>query len=147
MVQAVLTGRGVTTTLFFGDAVVTLHEHGAIITWPDGTYVHGEPEDTDEYRSTAFEHGYGEDTLALCQEHELLHVALCYWMGVASPVMEHLRHLPQEMAGAEIRQLEEAAVLAVQKFARAMNIDMVEELWTVASRKARWRFSLRRSGG
>jgi hypothetical protein len=115
-------------TLCFGDAVVSVYDRGTVITWSDGTFVAGEPEDTDEYRSTAREHGYGEDTLALCREHELLHVALCYWMGVASPVMEFLRRKPEEMAGAEIRELEEAAVLAVQKFARAMNIDIVEEL-------------------
>ena len=115
--------------LCFGDAVVSIHGRGTVIAWPDGTFVPGEPEDTDEYRNTAFEHGYGSDTLALCQEHELLHVALCHWLGISSPVMEALRLSKSgEMAGAEIRTLEEAAVLAVQKFAKAMDIDLVEQM-------------------
>lgn len=113
--------------LQFGDAVVAVHDWGTIIAWPDGTSVPGAPEDTDDYRKTAREHGYGDDTLSLCREHELMHVALCDWLGMSSPVMENLRR-GGGMAGAEIRQMEEAAVLAVQRFARAMDVDLVEAM-------------------
>lgn len=115
-------------TLIFGDVVVTLHDQGAVIAWPDGTSVSGAPEDTDDYRRTAEECGYGSDTLSLCREHELLHVALGHWLGVASPVMEALRRQPEATAGAEIRRLEEAAVLSIQRFIRAMDLDLVEAL-------------------
>src|SRR4051812_35498735 len=106
--------------LCIGDAVVSIHGRGTCISWPDGTLVPGEPEDTDSYRNTALELGYGDDTVALCQDHELLHVALCHWLGFDSPLMEALRRAPEELAGHDIRMLEEAAVLAVQKFANAM---------------------------
>jgi hypothetical protein len=114
--------------LCFGDVVVLVDDRGTLITWSDGTSVPGEPEDTDSYRKTAIELGYGDDTLAMCQEHELLHVALCYWLGVPSPVMEALRRRPAEMAGAETRELEEAAILAVQKFAKATGVDIVYQM-------------------
>lgn len=124
--------------LRFGDAVVAIHDWGTIIAWSDGTSVHGAPEDTAEYRRTALEHGYGDDTLALCREHELLHVALCHWLGVPSPVMDALRKGPDVMAGAEIRLLEESAVLAVQKFARAMGVDLIDAMKKEAARSWCW---------
>ena len=113
--------------LMFGDALVAFPSWGTLITWPDGTFVSGAPEDTDAYRKTALDYGYDTDTLALCRDHELLHVALCYWLGVPSPVMDALR-LRADMVGVEIRILEEAAVLAVQRFARAMGAEIIDAM-------------------
>ena len=113
--------------LMFGDALVAFPSWGTLITWSDGTFVSGAPEDTDTYRKTALDYGYGTDTLALCRDHELLHVALCHWLGVSSPVLNALR-LRVDMVGVEIRILEEAAVLAVQRFAKAMGVDLRAEL-------------------
>lgn len=118
-------------TLTFGDTVVSIEPWGSVITWPDGSSVIGMPEDTDEYRATAINHGYDDDTLALCQEHELMHVALCHWLGTVSPVMEEMR--TPGMAGSEIRRYEEAAVLAIQSFARAMDVDLIAAMRRHAS--------------
>jgi len=115
-------------SLTFGDAIIAFPTWGTLITWSDGTFVSGAPENTDAYRKTAFDHGYGDDTLALCREHELLHLALCHWLGIPSPVMEAMRNAPAEMPGAEIRALEETAVLAVQRFARAMAVDLMDQM-------------------
>jgi hypothetical protein len=113
--------------LSFGNVLVAIHKWGTVIAWPDGTHVIGMPEDNDVYRKTAHEHGYGDDTLSLCREHELLHVALCHWLGTPSPVMEACR-LGGDMPGADIRRLEEAAVLAIQRFAKAMDVDLIHAL-------------------
>ena len=113
--------------LMFGDALVAFPSWGTLITWSDGTFVSGAPEDTDTYRKTALDYGYDADTLALCRDHELLHVALCHWLGVPSPVMDALR-LRADMVGVEIRILEEAAVLAVQRFARAMGAEIIDAM-------------------
>lgn len=108
--------------LKFGDTTVEVYETGTRIVFPDGSVVPGEPEDTDSYRETAEKHGYGADTTALCIEHELMHVALAHWLGVTSPTMDALTG---NDPGIPIRQLEEAAVLAIQKYARALGISLV----------------------
>jgi len=109
-----------------GDAVARLTGHGVEIAWPDGTKVTGIPHDTDDYRLTARQHGYGADTHALCVEHELLHVALGLWLGVPSPVMMALRGI--EPVSDEIAGYEEDAVLALQAYLRAVGVDLVERL-------------------
>jgi hypothetical protein len=113
------------TKITIADATVEVLPTGTLIKYADGTLVPGEPEDTDTYRQTAQRYGYGSDTLGLCIDHEIVHVALGAWLGVDSPTMRAVRqgHLDDDVA---LRRLEEAAVLAVQQYARAAGVNLIE---------------------
>lgn len=104
---------------------VSLSNGGATVVFPNGDVIDAVPHDTDSYRDTAERHGYGTDTLRLCQEHELVHLALCDWLGLGeSPTF--VRILAGETAPCKLNGLEEDAVLAVQRFARAAGIDLIK---------------------
>lgn len=94
------------------------------ITMVGGGTVTAAPEDTPDYRDTAERHGYGDDTLALCKDHELMHLALADWLGTVSPTMEFLTNGTH--ADMYIRGLEEDAILGCQRYARAIGVDLVE---------------------
>jgi len=116
------------TSLHFTNTRVDVFPDSTLITLADGTTVPGAPEDTDDYRATAARLGYGDDTLKLCQEHEVTHIALCDWLGIDSPTMI-LLHAPEpDDRLRRLNQLEEAAVLAIQHFARAAGIDLVNQM-------------------
>jgi|SRR4051812_39079703 hypothetical protein len=108
----------------FGDSTIWIYSTGTSIQFADGRVVAGEPEDTDDYRATALRYGYGEDTLALCIDHEIMHLALNDWLGLPdSPTMHAVRHDRLD-ENHDLRRLEEAAVLAVQQYARAAGVDL-----------------------
>lgn len=88
---------------------------GTTVILPCGLVVEGRPHDTDAYRATAKEIGYGDDVLALCRDHDALHVALAAWLGLESFAIRSAAGLDVD---AEIAAAEEAAVLATQKFLR-----------------------------
>jgi hypothetical protein len=111
--------------LYCTNAVIEVYADSTRIIFDDGSVVYGAPEDTDDYRATAQRYGYGEDTLRLCKEHEVTHIALCDWLGLSSPTMELVRHGTGEV---HLNHLEESAVLAVQHFARAAGIDLVARM-------------------
>lgn len=54
-------------------ATVEVHAWGVKTIFPDGTEVVAAPQDNDEYRARAIELGYGNDALAMCVDHEVLH--------------------------------------------------------------------------
>lgn len=111
-------------------ATIHIHSTGTVIEFAEGRSVHGEPEDTDTYRATAQRYGYGTDTLSLCIDHEIMHVALAAFLGLSdSPTMLAVRTdaLDQTVM---VRQLEEAAVLAVQQYARAAGVDLITRFQT-----------------
>ena len=110
-------------TIRFGDTLVTVHDFGTVITFADGLQVDGNPEDTDPYRATAARYGYGSDTLALCKDHEIMHIALAHWLRIESPTMRQRDDM-------DLRELEEAAVLAVQQYARAAGVDLIQRFTT-----------------
>jgi hypothetical protein len=112
------------TQLHFGDATVHVLADSTVITFDDGSIIPGAPEDTDAYRATALRYGYGADTLQMCKDHELMHIALCHWLGIESPTMRLLRSDGDDRSKS-LNRLEEAAVLAVQQFARAAGVDLV----------------------
>jgi hypothetical protein len=89
---------------------------GTRITLPGGEVVYGAPIDSNKYRATARDLGYGDDTLAMCRDHDPTHAALCEWLDVPSHALREAAGLPRD---AKLALLEEAAVLAVQKFMRA----------------------------
>lgn len=111
--------------LRFGPTTVEVWPDHTRIVFDDGSTVPGAPEDTDAYRDTAARYGYGNDTLQLCKDHEVMHIALCHWLGIDSPTMEIMR---TGGAASRLNGLEETAVLAVQHFARAAGVDLVARM-------------------
>jgi hypothetical protein len=91
---------------------------GSRITLPSGDVVHGAPHDTDAYRATARQLGYGDDTLGMCRDHDPLHALLAGWLGlkVSYGMLDAAGRL--DPGDAEKAAAEEAAVLAVQRFMR-----------------------------
>lgn len=49
--------------------------------YDDGSVAYGVPQDTDSYRQTARDLGYGDDTWLMTVEHELFHTALAECRG------------------------------------------------------------------
>jgi hypothetical protein len=108
----------------FGANQIEIFPDSTRVTLPDGATILGMPEDTDEYRKTASDTGYNDDTLRLCHEHELAHLALCDFLGLSeSPTM---RMVASGSGQQWIADAEEAAVLALQNFANAININLIE---------------------
>jgi hypothetical protein len=58
-------------------------------------------------------------------EHDLSHVAVETWLGAESAVMRGLRGLESD---ARVTTLEEELVLALQRYMRAVGVDLAERL-------------------
>jgi hypothetical protein len=111
--------------------VAELHGHGLTTTRLRGFVpVDAVPHDTDEYRARARSLGYPDDAaglLRMSREHELCHSLLAGWLGL--PCSPTMRGIALRTAGIgpwfpEWRA-EEACVLAVQRFARVCDVDLV----------------------
>jgi hypothetical protein len=112
-------------TIAIGPTTISIFPTSTLISFADGRTVAGQPEDTAAYRATAFQHGYDEDTLRMWIDHEIIHIALAHWLGLAdSPTMKAVRYDRLE-DDHSLRQLEEIAVLAVQQYARAAGLDLL----------------------
>lgn len=96
--------------------LVAITATGSAIGMPCGAVIPGEPHNTDEYRATALSLGYGGDTLAMCRDHDPLHAMLCDWLGL--PESYALREAAGLPTDPRLAQMEEAAVIAVQRFMR-----------------------------
>lgn len=91
---------------------------------PDGTEVPAAPQDDDSYRERAAVLGYGADTASMSREHELAHVLLSYILGL--PESPALRAAANDAGPSDLTGMEEDAVMAIQRFARAAGVDLVE---------------------
>jgi hypothetical protein len=104
-------------------AVIELHDSGltrTLYAWGD---VPAWPQDDEAYRARAFELGYGADTALMSREHELMHHLIAHWLGL--PLSPTLAAVASGSVDDDWR-LEEAAVLAIQAFARAKGINLVD---------------------
>jgi hypothetical protein len=96
---------------------VSVHEFGTTIVLPCGLTVEGRPRD--DQTEIAKELGYGETgdaVLQMVQDHDVLHIVLCDWLGIESRslmVAAGTVAKDDEQAVAE-----EAAVMALQKLIR-----------------------------
>lgn len=110
--------------LNIGTTQISVSDQGVVIDFAGGDQVLGEPEDTEGYRDTAQRYGYGADTLALCIDHEIMHIAIGQWLGVESPTMNAIRgkRMGENFI---LRSLEESAVLALQQYARAAGVNLI----------------------
>jgi hypothetical protein len=115
------------STLNFWDTMIDIYPDSTLITFVDGSTVPGAPQDTDSYRDTAERYGYEADTLRLCQEHEVTHIALCHWLGIDSPTMTLLREGDDDRLH-YFNRLEECAVLSIQHLARAAGVDLLARM-------------------
>ena len=114
-------------TATFGQTVVTWDGDHVTTTLPDGARVEAVAHDTDAYRETARRLGYGDDVARLNREHDPLHAALAAWLGL--PCSPTLRNVADGGGNGPLFRLEETAVCAVQTFANALGIDLVETLF------------------
>jgi hypothetical protein len=90
------------------------------ITLPDGRFVHGQPEDTDQYRKNAADHGYGDDIWSFCLDHEIGHV-LVSWLATKGGVSNTIAGVADRNDGGDFWPhwwAEEAAVLGFQRLAK-----------------------------
>lgn len=103
-------------------AVIELHDSGltrTLYAWGD---VPAWPQDDEAYRVRAFELGYGADTALMSREHEITHHLIANWLGL--PLSPTLGAVASGSVDDDWR-LEEAAVLAIQAFARAKGMDLL----------------------
>jgi hypothetical protein len=102
--------------------VISILPNSALVRLPGGAIVRSRPQKTGAYRATAFRLGYGDDTLALCHQHDPLHAILCSWLGLPdSFALRCAAGLDNEN---ELSAAEEAAVLAVQRFMRVAGVGL-----------------------
>jgi hypothetical protein len=98
----------------FGQTLVQQHSDGCTVVLPGGRILDARPQETDSYRAQARAIGYGDDTAAMCREHDYVHALLAHALG--------LPHSPALMGAAkgepinDLTGAEEDAVLAIQRF-------------------------------
>ena len=99
---------------------------------PDGAVSHfrgggswgAQPHDLPHYHHLAFACGYQGDTLAYCREHELAHHLVAEAFGLPSRVLWPLAQGAEPDAWDAAA--EEALALALQRFARAGQVPLID---------------------
>ena len=110
----------------FGAVMVQVWPSSIVTILGDGQQVYAMPQDNDEYRATAERLGYGADTSRMSREHELLHSALAFWLGLAeSPTVGRVA---RGEGNTRLTGLEEDAVCAIAAFCNAAGIDLLAAL-------------------
>jgi len=99
----------------FGATTCTIGPSWVVTELPSGAKIHAHPRG--DQGETARALGYGDDVSAMTRDHDPLHAALAHWLGL--PASAALREAGGEPVEPELAALEEAAVIAVQKFCRA----------------------------
>jgi hypothetical protein len=115
------------TLLRFGATTVQLADWGCTTTLPDGRIIHAAPQPGEGYAETARHLGYGPNVLAMTHEHDACHAALAHLVGLpVSPVLSTVAGRP--IHGPVEHGLEEDAAMALQRWARAIGVDL-REVW------------------
>lgn len=114
-----------------GGAAIALHDNGLTVTHCGRNKVEALAQNEPEYRQRAIDLGYGADTARMSREHELGHSLLAHWLGLT--ISPTLYALMRGTMWPDWRR-EEAAVLGLQGYARAANVDL-EALATKLSRQ------------
>lgn len=117
--------EGATAPIRLGACHITIEPQHVSTRLPGGREVLGMPMSDAGYRRTAREHGYGEDVARMCRCHEVTHSLIAHWLGLpCSPVFRRVAGGDHEAD--DLTRVEEAAVLALEAYANAMGVDLVE---------------------
>jgi hypothetical protein len=108
-------------------------DHYLATEYPGGTTARATPHDTDEYRDTTRDLGYGEDTWRQCLEHELLHTWVALKLGKQhSVVLWGVAHGNRRPIGG---RREEGYVMGLQRYLNTCETDpSVDEFFTECKR-------------
>jgi hypothetical protein len=110
-------------TIRIGSTVIEMHDSGLTVTKVSTGDVPAFPPDDEYQLRNAQELGYGNDRFLASRDHELAHSLLAHWLGLPeSPTLAGVaagNHWPYWWR-------EEAAVLALQGFARAAGVSLIE---------------------
>lgn len=107
-----------------GSSVLELHDSGLTVTrLAGGAEIPAWPQDDAAYRARALELGYGDETGLMSREHEVAHTLLAHLLGL--PESPTLRGVADGSFWPHWRA-EEAAVLALQAYARAAGVSLVD---------------------
>jgi hypothetical protein len=109
--------------LRFGDVSVEIHNGYTVTRFPNGKELHAAHAPQPGQEKTALELGYGDDIEAMNRDHDMLHSMLCYMLGLKCSVT--LRNVAMKLPTEDVQFHEEEAVLAVQRFAKLMGIDLM----------------------
>jgi hypothetical protein len=110
--------------LRIGTTQIALYDGYTVTQFADGLEVHARHDDVQHLgqAATAQDLGY-PDVRQMNREHDVYHALLASWLGLdASPV---LRALADGCASQAAAWREEAAVLAVQRFAVSQGVDVM----------------------
>ena len=109
--------------LTIGKVSVVITREGMMTVLPNGKLVYAHLEEQAGQAARAKEMGYGSAE-EMNREHDVTHSLLAHWLGLdASPTLKAV----SEGKTYKHWQIEEAAVLAIQAYARAaLGIDLVE---------------------
>jgi hypothetical protein len=107
-----------------GECVVTVDDSARCLVtrFADGSTLFAAPEDGVDYRATARDLGYGDDTWSLCVDHELIHSWLATTLyGLSrSPTLWSAANVGRPGAINRREQgMEETRVMAFQRFVRS----------------------------
>ena len=117
-----------------GTVTVEIDKEHVVSTLADGARVEAEPHDTADYAATAEQQGYGGDVAGLNRDHELAHHVLANALGLAeSPVMRAVANGTWQHDPDGLLRMEEDAVMVVQRWAKALGIDMIALGYAVRS--------------
>lgn len=109
-----------------GTVTVEIEADRVVSTLMDGKRVEAEPHDTPDYAATAERLGYGADIAGLNRDHELVHHVLADALGLAeSPVMRAVANGTWQSDPHGLLRMEEDAAMAVQRLAKAWNVDLI----------------------
>ncbi|MGD9613829.1 MAG: hypothetical protein AB7H90_01380 [Alphaproteobacteria bacterium] len=97
-------------------SIIEVLPTGSRVTLSTGEAVYGEPHDTESYRQTARDLGYGDDVLSMAKDHDPLHAWLAAALGL--PDSPALRSAIGLEPASEVTAAEEQAVMAIQRFCR-----------------------------
>ena len=106
-----------------GSVTVETFDGYTITRFADGKEVHALHAEQPGQAETAKGLGY-PDAEAMNTEHDLAHSLLCYWLGL--PESPTLRDVAEGKTASDLHYLEEEAVMAIQRFANAVGVSLVE---------------------
>lgn len=87
-----------------------------------GVTIHALPQDNPAYRITSSRLGYGLNVGKMNRDHDTMHCLMAHWLGLGfSPALSHLA-LNQDSD--EYTDAEEDMVLAIQRYANMMGVDI-----------------------